>query len=203
MTFGKQALAEFIATFFYIGKSRYCPGTLGSLAAFPLVYLLVHSVLINNLSFAFSGFNPIEQQLLTVPLVCFIANILIFSLGMWATGVYIKQTKRDDPQEVVIDEVAGQMLTVILVFFSGLFAQNSELPNYIGKTGVDLLFLFILPFGLFRFFDIVKPWPIGWVDKNIKGSAGVMLDDLAAALFAAVSQYALTFAALDWMARWG
>jgi phosphatidylglycerophosphatase A len=50
---------------------------------------------------------------------------------------------------------------------------------------------------LFRLFDALKPWPINWLDKNIKGALGVMVDDVAAAIFASVVQYVLVFFILD------
>ncbi|KAJ6645078.1 Aspartokinase [Pseudolycoriella hygida] len=49
-----------------------------------------------------------------------------------------------------------------------------------------------------RFFDIIKPWPINWLDANIKGGIGIMLDDIAAAIFASVIHYAITFTLIDW-----
>ena len=62
---------------------------------------------------------------------------------------------------------------------------------------IDIAFLFVLPFVLFRLFDALKPWPINWLDKNIKGALGVMVDDVAAAIFASVVQYVLVFFILD------
>ena len=50
-----------------------------------------------------------------------------------------------------------------------------------------------MPFVLFRIFDIFKPWPINYIDSNVKGGLGVMLDDVVAAIFASVMHYALVF----------
>ena len=61
------------------------------------------------------------------------------------------------------------------------------------KKDIDFIFLFLIPFVLFRAFDILKPWPINWLDSNIKGALGVMIDDVAAALFAVVCQYVIVF----------
>ena len=77
----------------------------------------------------------------------------------------------DDHQSIVIDEVAGMLLALSFV--------SHDILNY------------IYAFLLFRLFDIWKPWPISWVDKNIKGGIGVLLDDLIAGLFAGVIIYSL------------
>ena len=63
----------------------------------------------------------------------------------------------------------------------------------IGEMYTDFIFLFLLPFVLFRIFDIFKPWPINWFDRNIKSAFGVMIDDIVAAFFAVVSQYVVVF----------
>jgi phosphatidylglycerophosphatase A len=63
---------------------------------------------------------------------------------------------------------------------------------------INFSFLFVLPFVLFRLFDIIKPWPINWFDKNIKGGIGIMVDDIVAAIFASVTHYAIIFTLIDW-----
>jgi phosphatidylglycerophosphatase A len=90
-----------------------------------------------------------------------LASIIAFFVGWAATNHYLKFTDSKDPKEVVIDEVAGQWF-VLSFFFPTL---NSYITGLI----------------IFRFFDIFKPWPISWVDKNVKGGLGVMLDDMVAA----------------------
>ena len=126
-----------------------------------------------------------------------LSTILLFFVGTYCTNIYIKDRKEKDPKEVVIDEVVGQMLTIILVSFSVILTYHSTLQIYVDATIIDIVFLGIIPFILFRLFDILKPWPIDWLDKNIKGTWGVMIDDIAAAIFAVVSQYVLVFLILD------
>lgn len=92
------------------------------------------------------------------------ATIIVFCLGLWSTHIYITKTSRSDPGEVVIDEVAGQWIPLLVAGSSPLY--------------------YALAFILFRLFDIFKPWPISWLDKNIKGAFGVMIDDILAGLFA-------------------
>jgi phosphatidylglycerophosphatase A len=103
-------------------------------------------------------------------LVLGVLAVLVCVLGVWATDAYITQQHTgDDPKEVVIDEVAGMWLTLACVA-----------PTWQGYTAA---------FILFRFFDILKPFPISWVDKHVHGGLGVMLDDVLAA-FAAIGVYA-------------
>ena len=94
-------------------------------------------------------------------------TVIIFFIGWWATAVYMQSgTAGDDPKEVVIDEVAGQWLLL------------SILPLTVKG--------YLAGFLLVRFFDIVKPWPVSFADKHIKGAFGVMLDDILAACYPVV-----------------
>ena len=74
--------------------------------------------------------------------------------------------KNSDPSQIVVDEVAGQLITLM----------------FIPPETIWYIFGLIL----FRFFDIKKPWPIGWLDKNVEGGMGIMLDDIIAGIFAGV-----------------
>ncbi|MGL4226336.1 MAG: phosphatidylglycerophosphatase A family protein [Rickettsia sp.] len=195
--FTKKRLSEVFATFFYIGKIKYCPGTFGSLAAFPLTYFLIYFIVNNKIIIPFSSLTLGEAQLVSIFIISFSICLMLLILGTYFTKIYLNYTNSEDPKEVVIDEVVGQMLTIILVFVSALFANESHLVKYFSPLTINIILLFILPFCLFRFFDILKPWPINWFDKNIKGSIGVMLDDLLAAIFAAVTQYAIIFVLID------
>lgn len=99
--------------------------------------------------------------------------ILIFFIGVWASSLHQNIKKIHDQGEVVIDEVAGQWLAMLpLGFFT---VTQWEAADY------------LLAFLLFRAFDILKPWPIDIMDLRLKGGRGVMLDDMAAGLFAAAS----------------
>jgi phosphatidylglycerophosphatase A len=93
--------------------------------------------------------------------------IVAFVAGVWATGA-MERFGHDRP-EVVIDEVAGQALPVAALYLVGG-------PSVLGL---------VLAFAAFRFFDVLKPFPISWIDTHVKGPIGVMADDLAAGVAAA------------------
>jgi phosphatidylglycerophosphatase A len=199
----KNQFAEFFTTFFYIGKIKYCPGTFGSLAAFPLCYLIVYFSITSELIFSesffsFANFTDIQTQLIMLFAINIFICLLLFIFGIYFSSIYAEYTNKEDPKEVVIDEVVGQMLTVILSCFSVIFINYSEVVKHLSFSMINLIFLFALPFILFRLFDIIKPWPINWLDKNIKGGIGIMIDDIVAAIFASVVHYAITFMIIDW-----
>lgn len=92
-----------------------------------------------------------------------LAAIAMFFVGWWATRQYLRaHPEKSDPKEVVVDEVAAQWLLLSVM-----------LPTWQS---------YLVGFALFRLFDALKPWPVSWFDKNIKGAFGVMLDDIIAAL---------------------
>lgn len=91
---------------------------------------------------------------------------VIIPLGLWATHDIQKKSGNHDGGFIVIDEVAGMWITLMAAQLTG--------PSV------------VLAFILFRTFDILKPWPISWVDKNISGAAGVMADDILAGIVAAI-----------------
>ena len=91
--------------------------------------------------------------------------IIFFLIGIWASNITSREIGVSDPPQIVIDEVVGQWFTLLVVP-----------PNII---------FYLFGFLLFRLFDIFKPWPISWIDRNIKGGLGIMLDDLFAATYAA------------------
>jgi phosphatidylglycerophosphatase A len=84
-----------------------------------------------------------------------------FALGLWASARYAAAAGKDDPSEVVIDEVAAQWLVLA-------FLPLAPLPWLAG-------------FALFRLFDAAKPWPVSLADRRLKGGFGIMADDMVAA----------------------
>ena len=98
----------------------------------------------------------------------------LFILLSWYVCAEVnKDSDSDDHSSIVIDEVAGVLVALAFVPHTAL--------AYFGA------------FVLFRLFDIWKPWPISWVDENIKGGWGILFDDLLAGLFAGVIIFSLFF----------
>ena len=99
-----------------------------------------------------------------------LATVLIVAFSWWVCVEVHKETKSDS-SEIVIDEFAGMFVACM----------------FINHDFISLVFAFLF----FRFFDIVKPWPISWVDKNIKNGTGILIDDLLAGLFAGILMLAI------------
>lgn len=108
---------------------------------------------------------PFAWGLMTTggPVLLLAATVACFAIGWWASSVYVQRTGAEDPGEVVIDEVAGQWLV--------LLAAPLEPVSYLAA------------FFLFRLFDIWKPWPVRWADRQVGGGLGIMLDDILAGLY--------------------
>jgi phosphatidylglycerophosphatase A len=102
---------------------------------------------------------PVLPRVLTV--------LVVIAAGIWICGESARRLGRHDDQRIVFDEIAGVLLTSLAV---------------VDRSLVSLALVFVF----FRIFDIVKPWPIRDVDHSLKGGLGIMLDDLIAAIFAAV-----------------
>ena len=134
----------FIATFGYIGYAPVAPGTAASLVTAVLVYFI----------------RPYWQAPFYIQLA---AIFLVFLVGIPAARYAEIHFDKEDPGHCVIDEVAGQMLSLLLV------------PHSPG--------LYLAGFFLFRFFDIFKPFPIKHLEKAPHG-VGIMIDDIGAGLYA-------------------
>lgn len=150
-----KRLARLIATVCGVGYLRPAPGTWGSLVALPLGWLM-HVI---------GGF----------PLLL-LAIAATYLKGLWATRLMTRDSDDHDPSEIVIDEVAGQMIALLPLSYSAWTMEIDILRLWPG---------WIAAFLLFRLFDITKPWLVGWADR--RGDAmGVMLDDVIAGIFAAI-----------------
>ena len=137
-------------TLFSIGKIKYAPGTLAS-----FVTCLFFIIFINSLGM---------YSMLII-------TLLIFFYSFVAINNSFDQFDNDDPQEIVIDEVVGQMLPLLAIpIYETLYMAPKE-------------YYCAAAFVLFRLFDIWKPFPINYVDKNTEGSLGIMLDDILAGIY--------------------
>ncbi len=94
-------------------------------------------------------------------------------MSLYAVNIFIKDLDNKDPKEVVIDEFIGQSIPICL------YEIAHESSN---DTSQTLTFYFIM-FILFRIFDIIKPYPVSYYDKNFKNSFGVIMDDVCAGLY--------------------
>jgi phosphatidylglycerophosphatase A len=141
-------------TLFGIGKIKKIPGTFASLATTLFLFFLFH---ILNVS----------------PNIVLFSVIAIFFISLYAVNIFIKDLTNKDPKEVVIDEFIGQSIPICL------YEVTRNIPK---ETDQVLKFYFIM-FVLFRIFDIAKPFPVSYYDKNFKNSFGVIMDDICAGLY--------------------
>ena len=101
----------------------------------------------------------------------FLIILLIFFYSFVAINNSFEEFKSDDPQEIVIDEVVGQALALLAI------------PIYETLYPLPIIYYCVCAFFLFRLFDVWKPYPINYVDDNISGSIGIMLDDIIASIY--------------------
>ena len=139
-----------VATFFGAGFGKPGPGTYGSIAAVLLWYAAAHLA------------QPSQHVLAAATAV---AAVLVTLIGIPAATITARESGREDPGFVVIDEVAGQLVALIPMR-----------PDW-KHAAIALV--------LFRIFDILKPWPIRRLEELPEGT-GIMLDDIAAGVLALV-----------------
>ena len=141
-----------------LGKVPKIPGTFGSLVTVILLYIFFH--VLN----------------LTTKLI-FIGLIIIFILSFLSVAFYIKDNDNKDPKEIIIDELIGQSIPIYLY----------EISHGTEKSSDEAIIFYSICFILFRFFDIVKPFPVSYFDKNYKNSFGVIMDDVCAGFYVVLS----------------
>ena len=153
-----KTINTLFVTMFGLGKVPKIPGTFGSLATIFILYFLFHKL---NLS---------SNLILAVLIIIFIYSFL-------AVASYIKDNENKDPKEVIIDEFIGQSVPIYLY----------EISHGTVKSTEEAIIFYSLCFILFRFFDIVKPFPVSFFDKNFKNSFGVIMDDVCAGFYVVLS----------------
>ena len=157
-------LNTLFVTMFGIGKVKIIPGTFGSLATVIILYVSFHML---NLSLN----------------IMLISLIIIFIYSFYAVATHIKDNKNKDPNEVVIDEFIGQSIPIYLY----------EISHGTEKSPNESIIFYCICFILFRFFDIAKPFPVSFFDKNFKNSFGVIMDDVCAGLYVVLSLICFMF----------
>ncbi|MDC0364230.1 phosphatidylglycerophosphatase A [Candidatus Pelagibacter sp.] len=141
-----------------LGKIKYLPGTIGSFVTIIIFYYLFHII---NLS----------QNIILFFL------ILIFIYSFYAVSSHIENNENKDPGEIIIDEFIGQSIPIYLY----------EISHGTEKTQNEAIIFYGICFILFRYFDIMKPFPVSFFDKNFKNSFGVIMDDVCAGFYVVLS----------------
>lgn len=121
-----------------------------------------------------------------------ILTILSCILGVWICGRTSELMQGHDDPHIVWDEWSGIWITLLPFSYMGVAATN-----FWQDVSQELsIFAIVIAFILFRFFDIIKPPPIGWADKKVAGGLGIMLDDIIAGIMAAVLWVVVMFGVL-------
>ena len=139
---------------FGLGKVKFIPGTFGSLATIIILYISFHILHINS--------N-----------IILLGILLIFGYSFIAITNYIKDHENKDPKEIIIDEFLGQSIPIYLY----------EISHGIDKQSSQAIIFYGVSFILFRYFDIMKPFPVSYFDRKHKNSFGVIMDDVCAGLY--------------------
>jgi phosphatidylglycerophosphatase A len=153
-----------LVTMFGLGKIKFMPGTLGSLATTVFLFYLFHSLNISS--------N-----------IILISLIIIFIYSFYAVSTHTESSKNKDPGEIIIDEFLGQSIPIYLY----------EISHGTTKESDEAIVYYALFFILFRYFDIMKPFPVNFFDKNFKNSFGVIMDDICAGLYVVLTVVCFMF----------
>ena len=137
-----------------LGKIKFMPGTVGSLVTTIFLFYLFHSLKV-----------PSNIVLLGL--------IIIFIYSFYAISTHIEGSENKDPSEIIIDEFLGQSIPIYLY----------EISHGTTKDGGEAIIYYTIFFILFRYFDIMKPFPVSFFDKNFKNSFGVIMDDICAGFY--------------------
>lgn len=204
----KPRLAYVIATALGVGYLRPAPGTWGSLVGVATVLISAVFFLhpaslggwfslhpLSDATFADKHFlvpgSDIHDTMLILPLVCALVLLVILgAIGVWSCSQVVRYSGVKDPQYIVIDEVAGQHLTLLLPLIPIALphlTEHFDLSNYAMFFSLSLVnWKYLLAgFILFRAFDIWKPFPCRQLE-SLSGGWGVMADDWMAGVYAAI-----------------
>ena len=149
-----KSFNSLLVTMFGLGKIKYMPGTFGSLATVVILYYLFHVL-------------DVSTKFILIGL------IIIFVYSFYAVSSHIESSENKDPGEIVIDEFLGQSIPIYLY----------EISHGVTKNDGEAIIYYLLFFILFRYFDIMKPFPVSFFDKNFKNSFGVIMDDICAGFY--------------------
>tara|TARA_B100000902_G_C27287039_1_gene905010 strand:+ start:1098 stop:1601 length:504 start_codon:yes stop_codon:yes gene_type:complete len=153
-----EKLNFLFVTMFGLGKIKFIPGTFGSLATVVILYICFHILQINS-NFILIGL------------------LIIFVYSFIAIRHHTKDIENKDPKEIIIDEFIGQSIPIYLY----------EISHGINKQPEESIIFYGVCFILFRYFDIMKPYPVCYFDKKYKNSFGVIMDDVCAGFYVVLS----------------
>ena len=153
-----------ISTFFGYGYLTKMPGTVASLVTTIFIYIAYEHLGYTDLKFSIIFF------------------ILLFFYSFYAVKDSESEFENKDPRQIVIDEVLGQSMPLILLLH---LSQNNQIS-------IKIEFYYILSLLLFRFFDICKPFPVSYFDKNFKNFFGIIMDDIMAGLYTMLMIYLIS-----------
>ena len=154
-----------ISTFFGNGYISKIPGTFTSLSTLIILYILFEILKFKNLNYILILYS------------------IIFFYSFYAVMDSETEFENKDPRQIVIDEVLGQSMPLIFI----VYLSSKNLINIPVET------YYLLSFILFRFFDIVKPFPVSYFDKQHKNFFGIIMDDIMAGLYTMLIIYLLSF----------
>ena len=153
-----KILNTIFVTMFGLGKVKKIPGTFGSLATIIILYFFFHILNISST-------------------IVLLGLIIVFIYSFSAVAAHIKDNENKDPREIIIDEFIGQSIPIYLY----------EISHGTEKSYNEAIIFYFICFVLFRFFDIKKPFPVSFFDRNFKNSFGVIMDDICAGLYVVLS----------------
>jgi phosphatidylglycerophosphatase A len=153
-----------ISTFFGYGYLTKIPGTITSLVTTIFIYIAYEFLGYTNLKFSIIFFS------------------ILFIYSFYAVKDSESEFKNKDPRQIVIDEVLGQAMPLILL----LYLNQNE------KLSIQIEIYYVLSFLFFRFFDILKPFPVSYFDKNFKNYFGIIMDDIMAGLYSMLLIYLIS-----------
>ena len=153
-----------ISTFFGNGYISKIPGTFTSFSTLIILYILFEVLQFKNLNYILILYS------------------ITFFYSFYAVMDSETEFENKDPRQIVIDEVLGQAMPLILIVY--LSSKN--------QINIPVEIYYFLSFILFRFFDIVKPFPVSYFDKQHKNFFGIIMDDIMAGLYTMIIIYLIS-----------
>ncbi len=153
-----------ISTFFGYGYLTKIPGTITSAVTTVFLYIAYEVLGYNNLKFSIIFF------------------IFLFFYSFYAVKESENEFENKDPRQIVIDEVLGQTIPIIFLLYL----------NQTNQINISVEIYYILSFVFFRIFDILKPFPVSYFDKNHKNYFGIIMDDIMAGIYSMILIYLIS-----------